>query len=191
MKEWNSVWKWAIGIIVVAVISFILLLVFKGNGTLPSFVPKGPLNNEVNLNIVLSDLEDKIRGEQPEQEIEEPNPDEENFIENPEDEEPEEVLDESILDFNEYSYLERKALVLTKDSQVNEVWLVKLTDYNEQEAVARILGNRIRKLKNAFQENPEQLKIIEDAVVKQEEGIMIAIISPHSRNIEKALASEI
>ena len=181
MKNKNAVWQIAIGIIVVAIVVFVLLWIFKGGGR--TIIPPKPLNPTVNLSAILGDMQDIIRGDTynqitPEGEAVEGM---EEMKKTPT------ALDETIMDFGEYSYLEKKAVVYTNDESINEVWLVKLTTYEEQEAVARLFGNRIMKLRNAFQENAEQMQIISDAVIKQEDGMVIAIISPNRQAIEKAI----
>lgn len=105
---------------------------------------------------------------------------EENLKENPEKE----------IDFKEYDVLEKKAIVQTNDEVVNETWMIKLGSYEQQEEVCRILGNRIQKLKNAFSDNPAQLAIIEKAIIKQEDGVVIMIISKDAKTIEEAIAKE-
>ena len=100
------------------------------------------------------------------------------------------VKDESEIDFREYSGLTKKAIVLTNDYEVNEAWLVKLTSYEQQEEISRIFGNRIIKLRQAFQNNDEQLRIINNALIKQEDGIVIMVISPEREKLEKLIASQ-
>ena len=94
------------------------------------------------------------------------------------------------IDFGEFNNLERKSIVGTTDKMVHEVWLIKLTNIQQQESVARILANRVLKLKQAFQGQPEQLAIIQDAVIKQEDGIMVMIIAEDHNAIEKIVAEE-
>ena len=92
------------------------------------------------------------------------------------------------IDFNEYNVLEKKALVYTTDENVNEIWMIKLGNYNQQEDVCRILGQRVQKLKSAFENNEAQLKILNEAIIKQEEGIVIMIISPDAKEVEEKIA---
>lgn len=92
------------------------------------------------------------------------------------------------IDFNEYNVLEKKALVYTTDENVNEIWMIKLGNYNQQEDVCRMLGKRVRKLKSAFENKEAQLKILNEAIIKQEEGIVIMIISPDAKEIEEKIA---
>ena len=102
---------------------------------------------------------------------------------------PEEVLERvEEIDFNEYNALEKKALVYTTDENVNEIWMIKLGNYNQQEDVCRILGQRVQKLKSAFENNEAQLKILNEAIIKQEEGIVIMIISPDAKEVEEKIA---
>ena len=92
------------------------------------------------------------------------------------------------IDFNEYNVLEKKALVYTTDENVNEIWMIKLESYNQQEDVCRILGQRVQKLKSAFENNEAELKILNEAIIKQEEGIVIMIISPDAKEVEEKIA---
>lgn len=66
--------------------------------------------------------------------------------------------------------------------------MIKLESYNQQEDVCRILGQRIQKLKSAFENNEAQLKILNETIIKQEEGIVIMIISPDAKEVEEKIA---
>jgi len=96
---------------------------------------------------------------------------------------------EDEIDFGKYEGLEMKAIVNTTDNEVNEVWMIKLGNINQQEDVCRILGRRIQKLKNAFREDEAQTRILNEAVIKQEDGIVIMIISPNDNDIEKTIGN--
>ena len=151
MEKKKTVWLWVILIIVVVVL--IGILVWRGKGKESIFVtPKKPINTTMNLATVLEDIQAEITGEANQKEELQDEWSEENELEEPlPEEEPPKAEDETILDFGEYEYLEKKAIVYTTQESINEVWLVKLTSYDEQEAIARLFGNRIRKLKSAFQ----------------------------------------
>ena len=157
----------AIGIISIIVVAIIML----NKGKTPIVVSK-PLNETTSLEEVFK----KIK------EIEEIKVDNEEVTTN------EKAEDE--IDFKEYSVLEKKAIVYTTDESVNEVWMIKLGSYDQQEDVCRILGNRVKKLKNAFNDNAEQEAVIKEAVIKQEDGIVIMIISPYVKIIEETIAKE-
>lgn len=96
---------------------------------------------------------------------------------------------EDEIDFGKYNVLERKAIVNTVDNNVDEVWMVKLSDYNQQEDIMRIFGNRIQKLRNGFEASGDQVSVLDNAVIKQEDGIVIMIASPDVYEIEKTIAS--
>lgn len=157
----------AIGIISIIVVAIIML----NKGKIPIVVSK-PLNETTSLEEVFK----KIK------EIEEIKVDDEEVTTN------EKAEDE--IDFKEYSVLEKKAMVYTTDESVNEVWMIKLGSYDQQEDVCRILGNRVQKLKNAFNGNAQQKAVIKEAVIKQEDGIVIMIISPYVKIIEETIAKE-
>lgn len=98
--------------------------------------------------------------------------------------------DEEEIDFGAYGVLEKKAKVNTTEEFVNEVWMIKLGKYEQQEAVCRLLGTRLQKLKAAFAEDEQQSKILQSAVIKQEDGIVIMIISPNVEELEETIAKE-
>lgn len=96
--------------------------------------------------------------------------------------------DEDEIDFGKYDVLEKMAIVNTTDDSVNEVWMVKLGSYEQQEDVCRILGNRLKKLKAGFEDDKEQMAVLNQAVIKQEDGIVIMIVSPHFREVQETVA---
>ena len=156
----------SIGVLVIGIVSIIIVvsLILSRKG--PSIIVRKPLNEKVNLEEVLKSVEEV-----------------DSDIEN---EDIAKGVDE--IDFNEYNVLEKKALVYTTDENVNEIWMIKLGNYNQQEDVCRILGQRVQKLKSAFENNEAQLKILNEAIIKQEEGIVIMIISPDAKEVEEKIA---
>ena len=156
----------SIGVLVIGIVSIILVvsLILSRKG--PSIIVRKPLNEKVNLEEVLKSVEEV-----------------DSDIEN---EDIAKGVDE--IDFNEYNVLEKKALVYTTDENVNEIWMIKLESYNQQEDVCRILGQRVQKLKSAFENNEAELKILNEAIIKQEEGIVIMIISPDAKEVEEKIA---
>lgn len=156
----------SIGVLVIGIVSIIIVvsLILKQRG--PSIIVRKPLNEKVNLEEVLKSVAEV-----------------DSDIEN---EDIAKGVDE--IDFNEYNVLEKKALVYTTDENVNEIWMIKLGNYNQQEDVCRILGQRVQKLKSAFENNEAELKILNEAIIKQEEGIVIMIISPDAKEVEEKIA---
>ena len=156
----------SIGVLVIGIVSIIIVvsLILSRKG--PSIIVRKPLNEKVNLEEVLKSVEEVASD-----------------IEN---EDIAKGVDE--IDFNEYNVLEKKALVYTTDENVNEIWMIKLESYNQQEDVCRILGQRVQKLKSAFENNEAELKILNEAIIKQEEGIVIMIISPDAKEVEEKIA---
>lgn len=179
-----------IAVIVVGIIAVLCIVMFgrgNENGVTPNpdeKVDNTPINKTVDLSSVFEEIE-KIEGMKKETvegvSGEEP-------IENPEEPNKKEIKDEENIDFGNYNVLEKKAIVKTTDEYVNEVWMIKLGNINQQEHVARLLGNRVQKLRNAFAEDAMQTAIINKAIIKQENGIVIMIISPNEKEIEKAIA---
>ena len=155
----------SIGVLVIGIVSVIIVVSLILNPKEPSIIVRKPLNEKVNLEEVLKGLEI------------------DSYIEN---EDVAKGVDE--IDFSEYNVLEKKALVYTTDENVNEIWMIKLGSYNQQEDVCRILGQRVQKLKSAFENNEAQLKILNEAIIKQEEGIVIMIISPDAKEVEEKIA---
>ena len=155
----------SIGVLVIGIVSIIIVvsLILSRKG--PSIIVRKPLNEKVNLEEVLKSVEEV-----------------DSDIEN---EDIAKGVDE--IDFNEYNVLEKKALVYTTDENVNEIWMIKLESYNQQEDVCRILGQRVQKLKSAFENNEAELKILNEAIIKQEE-IVIMIISPDAKEVEEKIA---
>lgn len=156
----------SIGVLVIGIVSVIIVVSLILNRKGPSIIVRKPLNEKVNLEEVLKSVEET-----------------DSYAEN---EDIAKGVDE--IDFNEYNVLEKKALVYTTDENVNEIWMIKLGSYNQQEDVCRMLGQRVRKLKSAFENNEAQLKILNEAIIKQEEGIVIMIISPDAKEIEEKIA---
>lgn len=156
----------SIGVLVIGIVSVIIVVSLILNKKGPSIIVSKPLNEKVNLEEVLKNVEET-----------------DSDVEN---ENIAKGVDE--IDFNEYNVLEKKALVYTTDENVNEIWMIKLGSYNQQEDVCRMLGQRVRKLKSAFENNEAQLKILNEAIIKQEEGIVIMIISPDAKEIEEKIA---
>lgn len=156
----------SIGVLVIGIVSVIIVVSLILNKKGPSIIVSKPLNEKVNLEEVLKSVEEidsDIENEDIAKGVEE-------------------------IDFNEYKALEKKALVYTTDENVNEIWMIKLGNYNQQEDVCRILGQRVQKLKSAFENNEAQLKILNEAIIKQEEGIVIMIISPDAKEVEEKIA---
>ena len=156
----------SIGVLVIGIVSVIIVVSLILNKKGPSIIVSKPLNEKVNLEDVLKSVEEidsDIENEDIAKGVEE-------------------------IDFNEYNVLEKKALVYTTDENVNEIWMIKLGNYNQQEDVCRILGQRVQKLKSAFENNEAQLKILNEAIIKQEEGIVIMIISPDAKEVEEKIA---
>ncbi len=156
----------SIGVLVIGIVSVIIVVSLILNKKGPSIIVSKPLNEKVNLEEVLKSVEEidsDIENEDIAKGVEE-------------------------IDFNEYNVLEKKALVYTTDENVNEIWMIKLGNYNQQEDVCRILGQRVQKLKSAFENNEAQLKILNEAIIKQEEGIVIMIISPDAKEVEEKIA---
>lgn len=156
----------SVGVLVIGIVSVIIVVSLILNRKGPSIIVRKPLNEKVNLEEVLKNVEET-----------------DSDVEN---EDIAKGVDE--IDFNEYNVLEKKALVYTTDENVNEIWMIKLGSYNQQEDVCRMLGQRVRKLKSAFENNEAQLKILNEAIIKQEEGIVIMIISPDAKEIEEKIA---
>ncbi len=156
----------SIGVLVIGIVSVIIVVSLILNKKGPSIIVSKPLNEKVNLEEVLKNVEET-----------------DSDVEN---EDIAKGVDE--IDFNEYNVLEKKALVYTTDENVNEIWMIKLGSYNQQEDVCRMLGQRVQKLKSAFENNEAQLKILNEAIIKQEEGIVIMIISPDAKEIEEKIA---
>lgn len=178
-----------IGIIALGIILLIALCVWliskKDNNE--EVIKAEPLNQKVNLEQVFAEIE-KIEGMEVYEDIEEP--EENEMIENTENSSKIEIIPEDEIDFGKYNVLERKAIVHTTDNEVNEVWMVKLSDYSQQEDIMRIFGNRIQKLRKGFEESGDKLGIVNNAVIKQEDGIVIMIASTNADEIEKTIASE-
>lgn len=156
----------SIGVLVIGIVSVIIVVSLILNKKGPSMIVSKPLNEKVNLEEVLKSIE-KVDSDVANEDI---------------------AKGVEEIDFNEYNALEKKALVYTTDENVNEIWMIKLGNYNQQEDVCRILGQRVQKLKSAFENNEAQLKILNEAIIKQEEGIVIMIISPDTKEVEEKIA---
>lgn len=152
--------------IIALIIGVILILTNKKDK--PTNVISKPLNE----NIKLENVFDKIERIE---EIEDTN----DYIKEAEE-----------IDFKEYNVLEKGAIVNTTEELVDEIWLIKLGSLQQQEEVCRILGTRVQKLKNAFENNKEQMNILNNAVIKQEDGIIIMILSSDAKQIEETIANE-
>ena len=152
--------------IIALIIGVILILTNKKDD--PTNVISKPLNEDIKLENVLDKIE-QIK------EIE----DTSDYIKESEE-----------IDFKKYNVLEKGAIVNTTDEEINEVWLIKLGSLQQQEEVCRILGTRVQKLKNAFENNKEQMTILNNAVIKQEDGIIIMILSSDAKQIEETIANE-
>ncbi len=202
LKEKRSVVLLLLGVmlIIIAVIA-----VFINLGEKDQKVISKPINEKVNLAEVFNEIE-KIEGFEDiksmengngfsgENEMNNLNEDElPNIIESGEKKENienQEKIAEEEIDLGKYNVLEKKAIVKTNDDYINEVWMIKLGDYSQQEEVCRLLGNRIRKLKQGFSDNEEQMQILEQAVIKQEDGIIIMVISPKADEVAKTIEKE-
>ena len=143
-----------------------------------------PVNNQVNLDKIFEEVE-KIQGMENQNESGDiPTNSEDNESDTSNKVKPEEEID-----FGRYKGLEMKAIVNTTDTTINEVWMIKLGNINQQEDVCRILGRRIQKLKNAFREDEAQTRILNEAVIKQEDGIVIMVIAQNKNEIEKTIGN--
>lgn len=180
----------------VALVIVVVLVCLLRRNTIytPDKINSKPINDKVNLELVFDELE-KISGletyesTQAPENIDNPEASGEVQIEAPETNDRQQIPPEEAIDFRAYKVLEKKAIVNTTDEYVNEVWMIKLGDYHQQEDIARLLGTRIDKLRNAFQGNETQLNIINQAKIKQEGAIVIMIISPEARIIEETIAN--
>ena len=92
------------------------------------------------------------------------------------------------IDFKKYNVLEKGAIVNTTEEKINETWVIKLGSLEQQEEVCRILGTRVQKLKNEFKDNKDQTDILNKAIIKQEDGVVIMIIAPNAEKIEEIIA---
>lgn len=177
-------------LIIAVVLAVVIVTLYRSNHGEDTIVENKPLNSKVDLNIVFEeivkldgagfpkDIDDEMNNENESNSSEgEVNDNKQNSTA-PEDE----------IDFGKFDVLEKKAIVNTTDEQVNEVWMVKLGNYDQQEEVCRVFGNRLQKLRNGFAENAQQLNIINDAVIKQEGAIVIMIASPMRREIEQKIS---
>lgn len=167
-----------ISILAIVIIGIVALISMLNNSQNKIVISK-PINEKVSLENVFQKLgeleEPEISGDTENEQIQK-----EPLKENPEEE----------IDFAKYNVLEKKAIVKTNDQIVDEVWMIKLGSYDQQEEVCKILGNRVQKLKNAFANNPTQLANLENAVIKQEDGIIIMIISENVKTLEETIAKE-
>ncbi len=200
LKEKRNVVLLLLGAIAIIIVGVVLI---ANLGEKEPKVVSKPINEKVNLTEVFNEIE-KIEGFEDIKAIEnvESNngfsgENEENEMNNPsENEEKKEntknqaKIPEEEIDLGKYNILEKKAIVKTDDNYINEVWMIKLGDYSQQEEVSRLLGNRIRKLKEGFRENTTQMQIIEQAVIKQEDGIIIMVISPKIDEVVKIIEKE-
>lgn len=179
--------------ILIILVLILLLLVIRRCAKQNPALPQKPLNETVDLNAVFSQIENAMEEEnQEEAPLEEAMDNEIDSEIEAEDTAKQATTktwpDEEEIDFGDFNFLTKKAIVHTTDDKVNEVWMVKLTSLDQQEALARIFRGRTERLKEAFHDNEEQLAVISNAVIKQEDGIMIAIISPSVNKIEKTIA---
>ena len=158
-------------ICIIALITGIILIALKNRENKPTNVVSKPLNENVKLEEVFKKIE-QLEG----MEIIE---DTSNYIQEAEE-----------IDFREYDVLEKGAIVNTTDEEINEVWMIKLGSIEQQEDVCRILGTRVQKLKNAFEDDEKQSEILSKAVIKQEDGVVIMVISANAKQIEEAIANE-
>lgn len=172
-----------LGVILVVAILGICWMLTKNNNPNETKVVVKPLNEKVNLTEVFNEIE-LIDGMKSFDEMDNVSVETENEVDDGEND----ILPEEEIDFGKYNELEKKAIVNTTDDNVNEVWMIKLGSYEQQEDVCRILGNRLKKLKAGFEEDNENRAVLEDAVIKQEDGIVIMIISPYYKEIQETIA---
>ena len=185
MDKKKVILKCLLIVCVVLVVAAVVFFCMRNGDNGEVKVSSKPINETVNLEEVFEKIK-QIDGMMP---IDEMHSGEE-FEGGPEEEKENKKTwaDEEEIDFGKYSVLEKKALVNTTDDTVNEVWMIKLGNYNQQEEVCRILGTRVNKLKTGFKDDALQSGILKDAVIKQEDGIVIMIISPEAREIEETSA---
>ncbi len=181
-------------VVIIAIVAIVLLTKKTGNTLKP--VSSKPINMQVQLNTVFAELStfDEFNTN-----ISNPTVDGEgeNSGENDDGIPPEELpenqvpepLNESEIDFGIYAPLDKKAIINTNDSTVSEVWMIKLSNMNQQEAICRILGTRLQKLRNSFKDDARNTAILNSAVIKQEDAIVIMIISENVREIEETISN--
>ena len=188
MDKKKVVLKYLLIACVVLVVAAVIFFFMRKDDNTEVKVSSKPINDTVNLEEVFEKIKE-IDGMMPMEEMYsgeefEGGPEEENRI----DENQKTWSDEEEIDFGKYMVLEKKAIVNTTDDAVNEVWIIKLGSYKQQEEVCRILGTRVNKLKAGFEDDAVQSRILDEAVIKQEDGIVIMIISPEAREIEETIA---
>lgn len=178
--EKKKILQGIVGIIVIVTIVVVLIFLLRGK-EIPEKVIEKPLNEDVNISQIFEKLSEMEGLKEDFGDVSNPENNEQFSGENKQ-------LDETILDFGKYNGLEKKAIIKTTDESVNEVWLVKLGSYDQQEEVCRILGNRLQKLRNGFEENESQKEILKRAIIKQEGAVVIMIASPDVLEIEKNIS---
>jgi len=179
--EKKKILQGIVGIIVIVTIVVVLRFLLRGK-EIPEKVIEKPLNEDVNISQIFEKLSEMEGLKEDFGDVS--NPENNELFSGEENKQ----LDESILDFGKYNGLEKKAIIKTTDESVNEVWLVKLGSYEQQEEVCRILGNRLQKLRNGFEENESQKEILKRAIIKQEGAVVIMIASPEVLEIEKTIS---
>lgn len=95
-----------------------------------------------------------------------------------------------LMDLKEYVGLEKKVAQYISTEELTEIWLFKISKESQSLDLFRMFDDRIETLKRENKDKPQILSILEDSqniIIKQQNGIVIMIISNDAKNIEKSV----
>lgn len=128
-----------------------------------------PINTEINLGDLLQNVKNKaIENLQP-------------------------VKDEDanmLLNLEEYLGLEKRIAKYETENEYTEIWLLKISQENQAIDIFRMFNNRILDLKKEFGQNERINEILnneKNISMKQQNGIVVIIVSNNLENVENAI----
>lgn len=95
-----------------------------------------------------------------------------------------------LLNLGEYSGLEKRVAKYESKNEYTEIWLLKISKESQSIDLFRMFNNRIEDLKRKYIQNVEISAILnneKNISIKQQNGIVIIIISNNVENVEKAV----
>lgn len=95
-----------------------------------------------------------------------------------------------LLNLEEYAGLEKRVAKCETQNEYTEIWLLKISKEPQSIDIFRMFNNRIEELKRKYAQNAEISAILnneKNISMKQQNGIVIIIISNNVENIEKSI----
>lgn len=95
-----------------------------------------------------------------------------------------------LIDLEGYKGLEKKVAKYEDNNEYTEIWLLKISERSQPIKIFRKFNERIESLRYEYKNNSRISKILnneDNIIMKQQNGIVIIIISNEAKEIEKSI----